>query len=288
MAFFLAHSSSFPLPFEFAARRGCDRVYMTDSTERTALVTGASNGIGRAIAATLAVEGVRVHICGRDSVTVKQTVAELRAEGLEISGQACDVTRPDQVTALVNDCVARYGPVDILVNNAGQPGGGITADIDNALWYATIDTNLNGVFLMTKAVLNEGRMRERASGRVINIASVWGKQGTIGGAPYAAAKHGVVGFTRCLALELAKSGITVNAVCPGYVETPMSVNVRACQAGIWQVDEEEALRRLASDIPIGRYSEPEEVAGMVSYLASPKAASVTGQALNVCGGFGVY
>ncbi|CAL9674586.1 3-oxoacyl-ACP reductase FabG [Streptomyces sp. SudanB182_2057] len=261
---------------------------MTDSTERTALVTGASNGIGRAIAATLAVEGVRVHICGRDSVTVKQTVAELRAEGLEISGQACDVTRPDQVTALVNDCVARYGPVDILVNNAGQPGGGITADIDNALWYATIDTNLNGVFLMTKAVLNEGRMRERASGRVINIASVWGKQGTIGGAPYAAAKHGVVGFTRCLALELAKSGITVNAVCPGYVETPMSVNVRACQAGIWQVDEEEALRRLASDIPIGRYSEPEEVAGMVSYLASPKAASVTGQALNVCGGFGVY
>ena len=261
---------------------------MADSTERTAIVTGASNGIGRAIAATLAAEGVRVHICGRDGATVEKTVAELRADGLEVSGQECDVTRPDQVSALVSGCVARYGPVDVLVNNAGQPGGGITANIDNALWYATIDTNLNSVFLMTKAVLNEGRMQDRETGRIINIASVWGKQGTVGGAPYAAAKHGVVGFSRCLALELAKTGITVNAVCPGYVETPMSVNVRSCQAGIWQVDEEEALRRLASDIPIGRYSEPEEIAWMVSYLASPRAASVTGQALNVCGGFGVH
>ncbi|RSN86324.1 ketoacyl reductase [Streptomyces sp. WAC 05379] len=261
---------------------------MTDNIERTAIVTGASNGIGRAIAATLAAEGIRVHICGRDAETVEKTVTELRADGGQVSGQACDVTKPDQVTAMVADCVARHGPVDILVNNAGRPGGGITADIDNELWYATIDTNLNGVFLMSKSVLSEGRMTERQNGRIINIASVWGKQGTIGGAPYAAAKHGVVGFSRCLALELAKTGITVNAVCPGYVETPMSVNVRACQAGIWQVDEEEALRRLASDIPIGRYSEPEEVAGMVSYLASPKAASVTGQALNVCGGFGVH
>ncbi|MBO2462644.1 SDR family NAD(P)-dependent oxidoreductase [Actinomadura violacea] len=256
--------------------------------ERTAIVTGASNGIGRAIAATLASEGVRVHICARDAETIDKTVAELRAEGLEVRGGACDVTDPDQVSAFVAACVERDGPVDVLVNNAGRPGGGITAQIDKELWYSTIDTNLNAVFLMTKAVLNEGRMRERPSGRLINIASVWGKQGVPAGAPYAAAKHGVVGFTRSLALELATSGITVNAVCPGYVETPMSVNVRDCQAGIWKVSKEEALARVASEIPIGRYSQPAEVAWMVSYLASARSASVTGQALNVCGGFGVY
>lgn len=259
---------------------------MSDSSGPTVLVTGASNGIGRAVASTLGASGMRVFICGRSRETVDFAIKELRAEGVTVAGEQCDVTRPDDVRRMILTCVDTYGSIQILVNNAGRPGGGVTAKIPDELWLDTINTNLNGVFFVTKSVLNEGRMGEHATGRIITIASAWGKQGVLNGAPYSASKHGVIGFTRCLALELASSGITVNAVCPGYVETPMSQNVRQCHAEMWRVEETEVLRRLHSEIPIGRYSEPEEVAGMVAYLASDQAASVTGQTLNVCGGLG--
>jgi ketoreductase len=259
---------------------------MPDNTTRTALVTGASNGIGKATAAALGRQDRPVYICGRDPDTLAAAVDELRAEGLDVDGATCDVTDTDQVKVLVAACVERYGPIDVLVNNAGRPGGGTTADVSDELWFDTIGTNLNGTFLVTRAALNEGGMRGRTGGRIVNIASAWGKQGIMFGAPYAAAKHGVVGFTRSLALELARNNITVNAVCPGYVETPTSHFVRQCHATKWELTEAQVRARLEAEIPIGRYSEPDEVAAMVAYLCTDAAASVTGQALNICGGFG--
>jgi ketoreductase len=141
---------------------------------------------------------------------------------------------------------------------------------------------------MTREVLTTGGMLERGWGRIVNIASTGGKQGVVLGAPYSASKHAVIGFTKALGLELAKTGVTVNAVCPGYVETPMAARVRQGYAEHHGVTEDEILQRFQAKIPLGRYSTPEEIAGLVGYLVTDTAASITAQALNVCGGLGNY
>ncbi|WP_329587575.1 3-oxoacyl-ACP reductase FabG [Kitasatospora sp. NBC_01250] len=261
---------------------------MTNEHRRVALVTGATQGIGLAVTRALAGAGAQVFICARDADAVAATVKELTAEGHDVAGAACDVRRREEVADLVRATVDRFGPIDILVNNAGRNGGGVTADLPDDIWYDVIDTNLNSVFLVTREVLNTGGLRGRSWGRIINIASTGGKQGVVLGAPYSASKHGVVGFTKALGNELAKSGITVNAVCPGYVETPMAQRVRAGYADHWEVSEEEVLSRFEAKIPLGRYSTPEEVAALVGYLATDAAAPITAQALNVCGGLGNY
>ncbi len=173
-------------------------------------------------------------------------------------------------------------------NNAGRSGGGVTAEIADELWFDVIDTNLNSVFLMTREVLTTGGMRAKDRGRIINIASTAGKQGVVLGAPYSASKHGVVGFTKALGNELAPTGITVNAVCPGYVETPMAQRVRKGYAEVYGATEEAILEKFQAKIPLGRYSTPQEVAGLVGYLVTDTAASITSQALNVCGGLGNF
>lgn len=256
--------------------------------QRTALVTGATSGIGLAVTRSLAAQGNRVFICARTADNVALTVKELREEGLEVQGTTCDVRSAQEVRAFVRAGVEWYGPVDILVNNAGRSGGGVTADIADDLWFDVIDTNLNSVFLTTRDVLTTGGMRDKSWGRIVNIASTAGKQGVVLGAPYSASKHGVVGFTKALGNELAKTGITVNAVCPGYVETPMALRVRQGYAAAWNTSEDDILDRFRAKIPLGRYSTPEEVAGMVGYLVSDVAASVTAQAINVCGGLGNF
>jgi ketoreductase len=261
---------------------------MDSQTSRVALVTGATSGMGLEIAQRLGGQGFQVYICSRRPEAVTETVKRLQDEGIDIDGQACDVAVPAQVRELVAGAVARYGPIDVLVNNAGRPGGGVTAEIEDDLWFDVINTNLNSVFIATKEVLNAGGMLERKSGRIVNIASTGGKQGVVFGAPYSASKHGMVGFTKALGLELAPVGITVNAVCPGFVETPMAERVREHYAGIWEVSEDEAKDRISARVPIGRYVEPREVAAMVSYLVGPDAEAVTAQALNVCGGLGNY
>jgi ketoreductase len=261
---------------------------MTAQSEKVALVTGATSGIGLEIAEALARQGIRVYLGSRREDVVSATVKEFQDAGLDVDGRSINVRSPDEIREFVAAAVARYGPIDILVNNAGRPGGGATAQIDNDLWYEVIDTNLNSVFLMTKEVLNAGGILDRPGGRIINIASTGGKQGVVHAAPYSASKHGVVGFTKALGLELAKTGVTVNAVCPGFVETPMAERVREHYAGIWNVDEEEVHQRITARVPIGRYVQPSEVAAMVSYLISDGAAAVTAQALNVCGGLGNY
>jgi ketoreductase len=258
------------------------------SPPRVALVTGATSGIGLEISKTLAASEHRVYLCARSADTVALTVKELRAQGYEADGAACDVRSPESVDELVRGAVAGYGPIDIVVNNAGRSGGGVTAGITDELWTDVMATNLNSVFWVTRAVLTTGGMGERDWGRIINIASTGGKQGVVLGAPYSASKHGVVGFTKALGLELAKTGITVNAVCPGYVETPMAGRVRQGYAEAWGVSEADVLERFQAKIPLGRYSTPQEVAAFVGYLVTDAAAPITAQAINVCGGLGNY
>ena len=253
-----------------------------------ALVTGGTSGIGLATAELLARRGHPVFLCARTQADVDGVVEKLRAEGLTAAGLRADVTAQQDVENLVAAAVETYGPLGVLVNNAGRNGGGITAEIPDEVWYGVIETNLNSVFRVTRQVLAHGGMVERGWGRIISIASTGGKQGVVFGAPYSAAKHGVVGFTKALGLELAGKGITVNAVCPGYVETPLAVRVRQGYAGHWGTSEDEVLARFQAKIPLGRYSTPEEVAGLVGYLAGDTAASITAQALNVCGGLGNY
>ncbi|CAM5637084.1 3-oxoacyl-ACP reductase FabG [Streptomyces sp. HUAS 31] len=261
---------------------------MAQQHKRVALVTGATSGIGLAVARLLAEQGHRVFLGARTPENVASTVKELREEGLDVDGAAVDVRSADGVRAFVQAAVERFGSVDVLVNNAGRSGGGVTADIVDELWEDVIDTNLNSVFRMTREVLNTGGMREKDRGRIINVASTAGKQGVVLGAPYSASKHGVVGFTKALGNELAPTGITVNAVCPGYVETPMAQRVRAGYAAAYDTSEDAILEKFQAKIPLGRYSTPEEVAGLVGYLASDTAASITSQALNVCGGLGNF
>ncbi|MDT3397085.1 SDR family NAD(P)-dependent oxidoreductase, partial [Streptomyces sp. B1866] len=256
--------------------------------QRVALVTGATSGIGLASARQLAGQGLRVYIGARGADGVTATVKELQAEGAEVDGSALDVRSGDSVRRFVRAAVDRFGGVDVLVNNAGRSGGGVTADIADELWLDVIETNLTSVFRMTREVLTTGGLRHKSWGRVINIASTAGKQGVVLGAPYSASKHGVVGFTKALGNELAPTGITVNAVCPGYVETPMAQRVRQGYAAAYDTDEETILKRFQAKIPLGRYSTPEEVAAMVGYLASDAAGSVTSQAVNVCGGLGNF
>lgn len=261
---------------------------MSRSERRVALVTGGTSGIGLAVTKALAGQGDRVFLCARDPDAVAATVKQLRGEDLDVAGTACDVRSLPDIQAYVGQAVERFGSVDILVNNAGRSGGGVTADLDDELWLDVLDTNLTSVFRMTREVLNAGGMRQRGHGRIINVASTAGKQGVVLGAPYSASKHGVVGFTKALGKELAPTGITVNAVCPGYVETPMAQRVRRGYAAAYQTDEDEIMRQFTAKIPLGRYSTPEEVAGLVTYLTSDLAAAITAQALNVCGGLGNF
>ncbi|MER5384964.1 3-oxoacyl-ACP reductase FabG [Streptomyces sp. NBC_00647] len=261
---------------------------MTEQNGRVALITGATSGIGLAIARLLGGARHKVFIGARNAENVTETVKLLQSEGIDADGTTLDVRSTDSARAFVQAAVDRFGTVDILVNNAGRSGGGVTADLDEELWDDVVDTNLNSVFRLTSAVLNTGGLRHKEWGRIINIASTAGKQGVVLGAPYSASKHGVVGFTKALGNELAPTGITVNAVCPGYVETPMAQRVRAGYAAAYDATEEVILEKFQSKIPLGRYSTPEEVAGLVGYLASDTAASITSQALNVCGGLGNF
>ncbi|MGW7416283.1 SDR family NAD(P)-dependent oxidoreductase [Streptomyces sp. NPDC054863] len=261
---------------------------MPAPTKPVALVTGATSGIGLAVARDLGRRGHRVFLCARTESTVRETVDLLRGEGIEADGAAADVRDGASISALVAAAVAAFGPISVLVNNAGRSGGGVTADIQDELWHDVIATNLTSVFLLTREVLKKGGMEGAAYGRIINIASTAGKQGVVLGAPYSASKHGVVGFTKALGNELAPTGITVNAVCPGYVETPMAQRVRSGYAAAFDTTEDAIMEKFTAKIPLGRYSTPEEVAGLVGYLTTDLAASMTSQAINVCGGLGNF
>ncbi len=266
-------------------RPGCP----VNATEpRTALVTGGTSGIGLAVARGLAAAGHAVFVSARGSEGVAKTVAELTAAGYRADGIAADVRSGEDVSRLVATATSRLGPIEILVNNAGRSGGGPTAQLSDGVWLDVLDTNLTGVFRVTREVLAAGGLGERTWGRIVNVASTAGKQGVVLAAPYCASKAGVIGFTKSLGLELAKTGVTVNAVCPGFVETPMAQQVRQGYAQLWGNSEDEVLHTFEGRIPLGRYTTAEEVAALIGYLVTDAAAAVTAQAINVCGGLGPY
>ncbi|MCT7982457.1 3-oxoacyl-[acyl-carrier-protein] reductase [Laspinema sp. A4] len=239
--------------------------------DRVAVVTGASRGIGRAIAVALAAEGAKIAVnYASNSTAADQLVAEITAAGGEATAIPADISNVDSVDTLIKTVSDQWGRIDILVNNAGITRDTLLLRMKPEDWQAVIDTNLTGVFLCTRAVSK--LMLKQKSGRIINIASVAGQMGNPGQANYSAAKAGVIGFTKTVAKELASRGITVNAVAPGFIATDMTKDLKGGE-------------EILKFIPLGRYGEPEEVAGLVRFLAAdPAAAYITGQTINVDGG----
>jgi 3-oxoacyl-[acyl-carrier protein] reductase len=240
--------------------------------DRIAVVTGGSRGIGRAIAMTLAAAGATVVVnYQRNAAAADETVAAITAaDGAAISIQA-DVSVSADVERLFKTVIDQYGTVDILVNNAGITRDTLLLRMKEDDFDTVIDTNLRGVYLCTKAALRP--MTRARSGRIINITSVVGLIGNAGQSNYAAAKAGIIGFTRAVAREMASRGITVNAVAPGYIETELT-------AGLG----EQVRAAILEAIPLGRLGTPQDVANLVCFLASDAAAYITGQTLTVDGG----
>ena len=245
---------------------------------RHALITGGGTGIGAAIAARLSEMGARITVVGRRPEPLEEV-----ADGLDGAQPVpFDVTDEAAVEEGLKTATERFGPVDVLINNAGAADSSPFTRTTPDAWRAMLDVNLTGVFLMSRAVLPG--MVERGWGRIVSIASTAGLKGYAYVAAYCAAKHGVIGMTRSLALEVAQKGVTVNAICPGYTETELlseSVENIVDKTG---VSEDEARAQLLESNPQGRFVSPEEVAEAATWLMSSNAGAITGQAIVVAGG----
>jgi 3-oxoacyl-[acyl-carrier protein] reductase len=240
--------------------------------EKTALVTGASRGIGRATALELAKAGAKIALnFAGNRAAAEETASMIEAAGGEVLLVQADVGDSAAVDAMIKAVVARFGKIDILVNNAGITRDNLIMRMKEEEWDAVIHTNLKGIFNCTKAVTR--LMMKQKYGRIVNMASVVGVMGNAGQSNYAAAKAGVIGFTKSMAKELASRNITVNAVAPGYISTDMTANLP-----------EQAKTDLQSQIPLQRLGNPEDVAAAVLFLVSPGADYITGQTLHVDGG----
>ncbi|MEO1400511.1 MAG: 3-oxoacyl-[acyl-carrier-protein] reductase [Cyanobacteria bacterium J06635_1] len=239
--------------------------------DKVAIVTGASRGIGRATALALATEGASVVVnYARSSAAADEVVAQIAENGGSAIAVQADVSKADNVDGLIKATMDKFGRVDVLVNNAGITRDTLLLRMKPEDWQAVIDLNLTGVFLCTRAVSKI--MLKQRSGRIINISSVAGLMGNPGQANYSAAKAGVIGFTKTVAKELASRSVTVNAVAPGFIATDMTGDLS---------NTEEILKF----IPLGRYGQVDEVAGLIRFLAAdPAAAYITGQVMNVDGG----
>ncbi len=240
-------------------------------TQSVALVTGASRGIGAAIAQTLAKQGAIVVGTATSTGGAAAITAALSAAGLQGTGMALDVTQPEQVDAILKQITEQYGGVSILVNNAGITKDTLLMRMKDEDWDAVINTNLTSVFRMSQAVLRP--MMKARHGRIINISSVVGHMGNAGQTNYAAAKAGMTGFTKSMAMEVGSRGITVNCVAPGFIETDMTAELP-----------EEIKAKMLERVAIGRLGHVDEIAATVAFLASPAAAYITGETIHVNGG----
>jgi 3-oxoacyl-[acyl-carrier protein] reductase len=238
---------------------------------RVALITGASQGIGRATAVELAAQGATVALAARSKDKLESVAEEIRAAGGTAAIFTLDISSEDSIKAAARDVLLELHKIDILVNNAGITRDGLMLRMKRFDWDSVLATNLTGTFLLTQLVA--AAMLRARYGRIINITSVVGQTGQAGQANYAASKAGLIGLTKSLARELASRNITVNAVAPGYIETPMT-----------DVLNEDQRRAMTQNIPLGRAGTPLDIAHAVSFLASPGADYITGHVLNVNGG----
>ena len=238
---------------------------------RVALVTGASQGIGRAIAVALAGAGATVALAARNASKLAEVEAEIINAGGTAASFVLDVSSEEAIKGTAKEIVAGVGPVHILVNNAGVTRDGLVLRMKSADWDEVLNTNLKGAFLLTQALLQP--MMKARWGRVINITSVVGEAGQAGQANYAASKAGLIGLTKAMAREFASRGITVNAVAPGYIETDMT--------GVLTEDQKNAM---LGAVPLARAGSVQDIAAAVSYLASEDAGYITGHTLDVNGG----
>ncbi len=249
---------------------------------RRALVTGGGRGIGRAVALELARAGADVVVSSRTRSEIEAVAQAVRDLGRNAAALPADVARAEEVSALVARTREAVGPIDILVNGAGVAPSALTWKTSDETWRSAIDTNLSGAFYCMREALPG--MIERGFGRVVSVASIAGKTGYAYISAYAASKHGLLGLTKCAALEVASKGVTVNAVCPGYVDTPMTdVSVARIveKTGLPAAD---VRKRLEDASPQKRLFTSEEVAALVLFLCSDSARGITGQALSLDGG----
>ncbi|WP_378941877.1 SDR family NAD(P)-dependent oxidoreductase [Mesorhizobium sp. ANAO-SY3R2] len=250
---------------------------------RHALVTGAGSGIGKAIALALAANGHRVSLCGRRAAPLEAVREEIAGSGGEaFVHDGFDVTDPASIETGIARAIERFGDIAVLVNCAGEAPSAPFDKTDLAMWSRVVGINLTGTFLVTQAAL--ASVRRAGNGRIVNVASTAGLTGYAYVSAYCASKHGVVGMTRALALELARTDVTVNAVCPGFTDTPLLDNAVETITGKTGRSTEEARATLARANPQGRLVTPQEVADTVLWLASERATAITGQAIAVAGG----
>jgi NAD(P)-dependent dehydrogenase (short-subunit alcohol dehydrogenase family) len=252
---------------------------------QVAVITGAGGGIGRVIARAFAAEGAALALADVDEA-VEAAADDGRRSGVRAVALRCDVTRSPDLESLARRAVDELGGLDVLVTCAGIDNPGLLAEQDEASWTRVIEVNLNGTYRAVRAVLPE--MMRRGRGRILTVASVFGKTGGFGFiTAYAASKHGVIGLTRALAAELGSQGfpgITVNAICPGYVRAGMGIRAQSTKAGPMP-GAEIFERYYKRQVPLRRMLEPEEIAHIAVFLALPESAGITGQALNVDGGY---
>jgi NAD(P)-dependent dehydrogenase (short-subunit alcohol dehydrogenase family) len=250
---------------------------------KTALVTGASRGIGRAIAEAFATEGCQLVVNARDAMRLQTVADEIAAShGVAVRVAPCDVTDRAAVLDMVAEAEA-WAPLDILVNNAGIHIPARFIDYTFEQFKSVIESNVYSVFHVTQAVAPA--MMARSYGRVINLASTAGKWGSRNQSAYNASKHAVVGITRCLGLEMAAYNVLVNAICPWVVDTDMASSFMQQHAAVAGTAVEELKTRMNASVPLGRWIEPREVAGLALYLASDDASYINGQAWTVDGGY---